>query len=89
MASNNSGTITQLSSLFRLFGTKCNRCDRVFSKTDLVMRAQNLIYHVGCFSCLACDKRLLPGDQFVIKDDELYCHSNCSDIVNIDEVLHL
>uniref|UniRef100_A0A158R3Y7 Homeobox domain-containing protein n=1 Tax=Syphacia muris TaxID=451379 RepID=A0A158R3Y7_9BILA len=69
----------------RLFGTKCNRCDRVFSKTDLVMRAQNLIYHVGCFSCLACDKRLLPGDQFVIKDDELYCHSNCSDIVNIDE----
>ena len=35
--------------LFRLFGTKCEKCRRSFGKNDFVMRAKNKIFHlVSC-----------------------------------------
>uniref|UniRef100_F1L0E8 Insulin gene enhancer protein isl-2b n=1 Tax=Ascaris suum TaxID=6253 RepID=F1L0E8_ASCSU len=61
----------------RLFATKCSRCDGTFGRTDLVMRARHLVYHVNCFTCLSCEKRLVPGEEFIIKDDELYCRADC------------
>uniref|UniRef100_A0A183V476 LIM zinc-binding domain-containing protein n=1 Tax=Toxocara canis TaxID=6265 RepID=A0A183V476_TOXCA len=50
----------------------------------LVMRARHLVYHVSCFTCLSCEKRLVPGEEFIIKDDELYCRSDC-DATNIEQ----
>uniref|UniRef100_A0A0M3HUK3 Homeobox domain-containing protein n=1 Tax=Ascaris lumbricoides TaxID=6252 RepID=A0A0M3HUK3_ASCLU len=41
------------------------------------MRARHLVYHVNCFTCLSCEKRLVPGEEFIIKDDELYCRADC------------
>ena len=57
----------------RLFGTKCERCGRSFGTDDLVMRAKNKIYHLDCFRCVACDKKLVPGDEFALRHDGLFC----------------
>lgn len=57
----------------RLFGAKCDKCGRMFEKTDLVMRARTKIYHLDCFRCSACGKQLLPGDEFALREDGLYC----------------
>lgn len=57
----------------RLFGAKCDKCGRMFEKTDMVMRARTKIYHLDCFRCSTCRKQLLPGDEFALREDGLYC----------------
>lgn len=47
--------------IFRLFGTKCDKCGNSFSKNDFVMRAKTKIFHIECFRCSACARQLLPG----------------------------
>jgi len=37
-----------------------------FQRSDLVMRAVDLIFHVDCFRCAVCDRPLVPGDQFAV-----------------------
>ena len=37
------------------------------------MRAKNKIFHLDCFRCSACEKQLVPGDEFSLKHDELLC----------------
>ena len=37
------------------------------------MRAVNKVYHVGFFLCGLCGQQLQKGDQYVLKDDQLYC----------------
>lgn len=60
--------------IFRLFGTKCDKCGLSFSKNDFVMRAKSKIYHIECFRCAACTKQLVPGDEFALRDGGLlYC----------------
>merc|ERR1719411_1067442 len=60
----------------RLFGTKCDKCLRSFGKNDFVMRAKNKIFHLECFRCVACDKQLVPGDEFALRDDGLFCRED-------------
>lgn len=57
----------------RLFSKKCFKCKNGFNKNDLVMRANNCIYHIDCFRCYMCNKQLTPGDEFAIKEDGLLC----------------
>lgn len=57
----------------RLFGTKCDKCSQCFSKNDYVMRAKTKIYHVECFRCSACMRRLETGDEFALRQDGLFC----------------
>ena len=59
--------------LNRLFGTKCEKCCRSFGKTDFVMRAKNKIFHLDCFRCVACEKQLIPGDEFALRREGLFC----------------
>jgi hypothetical protein len=56
-----------------LFSKKCFKCKDGFTKNDLVMRANNRIYHVDCFRCCMCNKQLAPGDEFALKEDGLLC----------------
>ncbi|XP_073822093.1 insulin gene enhancer protein isl-1-like isoform X2 [Musca autumnalis] len=57
-----------------LFGTKCDKCDNSFRKSDFVMRAKTKIFHIECFRCSACARQLLPGDEFALRDGcILYC----------------
>ncbi|XP_043279858.1 insulin gene enhancer protein ISL-1 isoform X2 [Venturia canescens] len=56
-----------------LFGAKCDKCSQSFSKTDYVMRAKSKIYHIECFRCSACMRRLTTGDEFALRHDGLFC----------------
>ncbi|KAG8338172.1 Insulin protein enhancer protein isl-1 [Homalodisca vitripennis] len=58
---------------FLLFGTKCDKCNQSFSKNDFVMRAKTKIYHIECFRCSACERQLIPGDEFALREDGLFC----------------
>ena len=64
----------------RLFGAKCSKCSQGFSKNDFVMRARNKIYHIDCFRCVACSRQLIPGDEFALRDDGLFCKAD-NDVV--------
>lgn len=81
----------------RLFGTKCDKCCRSFGKNDFVMRAKNKIFHLECFRCVACEKQLVPGDEFALRDDGLFCRedhqendprANKESIENNNTILH-
>ncbi|KAK7478488.1 hypothetical protein BaRGS_00030247 [Batillaria attramentaria] len=37
------------------------------------MRAAGCVYHLPCFTCIACGHRLQKGDEFVVKDGQLFC----------------
>ncbi|GFV83923.1 insulin gene enhancer protein isl-1 [Trichonephila clavipes] len=69
--------------LSRLFGIKCARCNVSFSRNDFVMRARSKIYHIECFRCVTCTRQLLPGDEFALRDDGLFCKADndCTPIV--------
>ncbi|XP_022237113.1 insulin gene enhancer protein ISL-1-like isoform X2 [Limulus polyphemus] len=60
----------------RLFGAKCAKCNTGFSKDNFVMRAKNKIYHIECFQCMACSRQLVPGDEFALRDDGLFCKAD-------------
>lgn len=65
----------------RRFGTKCAGCDRLVDKNDLVRRARDKVFHVDCFCCTVCQKRLdtgeelyiLNGNRFICKQDYMNC----------------
>ncbi|XP_018495428.1 insulin gene enhancer protein ISL-1 [Galendromus occidentalis] len=60
----------------RLFGAKCSKCGLSFSRSDFVMRARGKIFHIDCFRCIACSRQLIPGDEFAIREDELFCKAD-------------
>lgn len=41
------------------------------------MRAKHCVFHVDCFRCTYCDHRLVPGEEFALKDDQLFCKNDC------------
>ena len=57
-----------------MFGAKCDKCHHYFDKNDYVMRAKNKIFHLDCFRCNACEKPLVPGEEFALKlDGSIFC----------------
>lgn len=61
---------------FRLYGIKCSKCNIGFSKNDFVMRARSKVYHIECFRCVACSRQLIPGDEFALREDGLFCRAD-------------
>ncbi|XP_024908460.1 insulin gene enhancer protein isl-1-like [Cynoglossus semilaevis] len=59
----------------RLYGIKCAKCNIGFSKNDFVMRARTKVYHIECFRCVACSRQLIPGDEFALREDGLFCRA--------------
>jgi len=55
----------------RLYGVKCSRCGLGFDKINLVMRARDRVYHVDCFRCVACNRKLIAGDEFALRPIDL------------------
>lgn len=37
------------------------------------MRALDNVFHLKCFICVVCGVRLQKGDQYVIKQSQLFC----------------
>jgi len=60
----------------RLYGAKCEKCDHPFGKSDFVMRAKNKIFHLECFRCCACERQLIPGDSFALREEGLFCNEH-------------
>ncbi|XP_069786440.1 insulin gene enhancer protein ISL-2B-like [Narcine bancroftii] len=58
---------------FRKFSVRCAQCQAGLLSSDLVLRAQDLTYHQQCFCCVACNRLLLPGDDFRLRLDGPYC----------------
>lgn len=46
------------------------------SANELVMRAREHVYHIGCFTCASCSKALTTGDYFGMKDHLIYCRTH-------------
>ncbi|MBN3296650.1 LMX1A factor, partial [Amia calva] len=40
------------------------------------MRARKSVYHLQCFCCCVCERRLQKGDEFVLKEGQLLCKSD-------------
>uniref|UniRef100_A0A8C4QQG5 Uncharacterized protein n=1 Tax=Eptatretus burgeri TaxID=7764 RepID=A0A8C4QQG5_EPTBU len=58
----------------RLFGVKCSRCSLGFGSAEPAMRARGHVYHLSCFRCASCARRLLPGDECSLRPNgELAC----------------
>ncbi|XP_062972934.1 LIM homeobox transcription factor 1-alpha [Elgaria multicarinata webbii] len=60
----------------KLFAVKCSNCFEAIAPSEFVMRAQKSVYHVGCFCCCVCEKKLQKGDEFVLKEGQLLCKSD-------------
>ena len=67
---------SKIQSCCRLYGTKCDKCYRSFGKNDFVMRAKNKLFHLVCFRCVDCEERFVPGDEFALRDDGLFCRED-------------
>uniref|UniRef100_A0A8C8DAU6 LIM homeobox transcription factor 1, beta a n=1 Tax=Oryzias sinensis TaxID=183150 RepID=A0A8C8DAU6_9TELE len=57
----------------RLFSAKCSGCLERIAATDLVIRALERVYHLSCFCCCICEHQLCKGDEFVLKEGQLFC----------------
>ncbi|XP_069051810.1 LIM homeobox transcription factor 1-alpha [Lepisosteus oculatus] len=60
----------------KLFVTKCSSCLKVVGPSELIMRVLEHVYHVECFCCCECDRRLQRGDEFVLKEGQLLCRGD-------------
>ncbi|XP_069573455.1 LIM/homeobox protein LMX-1.2-like [Brachyistius frenatus] len=60
----------------QLFASKCSGCLEKIERSELVMRAAQKVYHLGCFCCCICERQLCKGDQFVLKEGQLLCKSD-------------
>lgn len=48
---------------YRLFYTRCTKCDNIIQREDLVMKAKEYVYHLDCFSCFYCDITFSAGKK--------------------------
>lgn len=55
---------------------KCSACLQVIGRSELIMRVLGQVYHLGCFSCCECERRLQRGDEFVLKEGQLLCRGD-------------
>ncbi|XP_043275864.1 LIM/homeobox protein Lhx3 isoform X4 [Venturia canescens] len=59
---------------YKRFGTKCAGCGQGLAPSEVVRRAQELVYHLTCFSCALCSRQLDTGDQYYLMEDrKLVC----------------
>ena len=55
---------------FRKYGTKCSGCGEGIAPSSVVRRAQDNVYHVDCFMCVLCNRKLDTGDEFYLMEDK-------------------
>uniref|UniRef100_A0A8C8R7U9 LIM zinc-binding domain-containing protein n=1 Tax=Pelusios castaneus TaxID=367368 RepID=A0A8C8R7U9_9SAUR len=60
----------------KLFAVKCGGCFEGIAPSEFVMRAQKSVYHLSCFCCCVCERRLQKGDEFVLKEGQLLCKND-------------
>ena len=53
--------------------TRCSKCKLTVSASELVMRVKELVFHIDCFTCHACNERFVRGQELAVVDDIIYC----------------
>jgi len=56
------------------------------TNNDLMMKADNNVYHIECFRCTACSRQLKPGDYFSHREGGLFCKED-SEVLDRNSVL--
>uniref|UniRef100_T1IJ58 Uncharacterized protein n=1 Tax=Strigamia maritima TaxID=126957 RepID=T1IJ58_STRMM len=60
-----------------LFGVKCASCHVPIPPSELVMRAAERVFHLACFVCVVCGRRLQKGEQFVVRGGgQIFCRAD-------------
>ena len=49
---------------------KCGSCNGSIPPSDIVRRAQDNVYHMECFACIICGRKLDTGDEFYLMEDK-------------------
>lgn len=61
----------------RLFvKNRCLGCGERIGSDEFVMRTNDSVFHLKCFVCVVCGIRLQKGEQYVIKQNQLFCRSD-------------
>ncbi|KIH42497.1 LIM domain protein [Ancylostoma duodenale] len=60
------GLILCRSDFARRYGQRCAGCDGALEKEDLVRKARDKVFHIQCFQCSVCQRRLDTGEQVKI-----------------------
>ncbi|KAG7206891.1 hypothetical protein KM043_000790 [Ampulex compressa] len=59
---------------FRRYGTKCSGCLQGISPQDLVRKARDKVFHLNCFTCLVCRRKMSTGEElYVLEDNKFVC----------------
>ncbi|XP_061594956.1 LIM homeobox transcription factor 1-alpha [Cololabis saira] len=56
-----------------LFAVHCGGCGDAISPAEMVMRAGAAVFHLRCFTCSVCCRRLQTGDSCVLREGQLLC----------------
>ncbi|XP_029110334.1 LIM/homeobox protein Lhx9 isoform X2 [Scleropages formosus] len=70
------GSIYCKEDYYRFSVQRCARCHLGISASEMVMRARDSVYHLGCFTCSTCGRTLTTGDHFGMKDSAVYCRAH-------------
>ncbi|XP_055377067.1 LIM homeobox transcription factor 1-beta [Condylostylus longicornis] len=58
----------------RLFiRNRCLGCGDKISSDEFVMKTQENVFHLKCFACVVCGMQLKKGEEYVIKQGQLFC----------------
>ncbi|XP_036344616.1 Wilms tumor protein 1-interacting protein homolog, partial [Rhagoletis pomonella] len=52
---------------------RCLGCGHRIASDELVMRTFDSVFHLKCFACVVCGGILKKGEQYVVKQGQLFC----------------
>ncbi|XP_054734408.1 uncharacterized protein LOC129241882 [Anastrepha obliqua] len=52
---------------------RCLGCGHRIASDELVMRTFDNVFHLKCFACVVCGGLLKKGEQYVVKQGQLFC----------------
>ncbi|KAK3087613.1 hypothetical protein FSP39_008378 [Pinctada imbricata] len=73
-----SGMILCKNDYMRLFGSggSCASCGQNIPAHEMVMRVHGNTYHLKCFTCVACNTQLTPGNRYAIINGNIVCEQD-------------
>ncbi|PIO59892.1 LIM domain protein, partial [Teladorsagia circumcincta] len=71
------GLILCRSDFARRYGQRCAGCDGALEKEDLVRKARDKVFHIQCFQCSVCQRRLDTGEQlYILEGNRFVCQQD-------------
>jgi len=61
--------------------TRCSKCNVAVSSSELVMRVKELVFHIDCFTCHACNERFVRGQELAVVNDAIYCTTHYHELL--------